>query len=171
MMMVQPMISSNKGQGMPRQHGPRDLALIYAERRLSNWAAWARENREQLGLPTISLLYKAMRRKAVRIKAAAIAIAAMSPEEIARPELTAYGHETRSSIPPSVGEVAEEILEVDEVVANLPPDLHEVIIADYFTYGAIEVRCKQTRWRRARYSQLLECAKYCVFAALSAKPA
>lgn len=155
---------------MARQYGPRDTALVYAERRLSIWAQWARENRDQLGLPTISLLYKAMRRKAVRIRSKATDITA-TPAEIEAVPLTAYGVETRSSIPPTVGEVPEEIMEVDDVVANLRPDLYEVIIADYFTYGPIEVRCKQTKWRRARYLQLLESAKYCVFVALSAKPA
>lgn len=143
---------------------PRDIALIYAERRLSAWSGWARESREQLGLPPISLIYKAMRRKAERIRTQQIAHGALVERA-----LTASGHETRSCIPPTIGDVPEAIAEVDAVVAELRPPLNRVITADYFTYGPIEVRCKETPWGRARYLQLLESAKYCVFVALNAR--
>jgi hypothetical protein len=135
----------------------RDAGLIYAENRLRAWAKWARHNRETLGYPTISLLYTAMRMRLV---------------SAARGEggaLTANGRGTASHTPTADGgDECSIFVAVDTVVAKLPKDLHDVIIADYFTYGPIEVRCKKTRWRRARYSQLLECAKYSVFAALAA---
>lgn len=135
----------------------RAAALIYAENRLFPWAAWARNNRETLGLPTISMLYKAMKQRS-------------KPVGRARDvHLTARGNGTRSMQPITVGEVPEAVAEVDLVVARLPEDLHEVLVADFFTYGPIEVRCRATRWKRARYSQLLECAKYAVFASLMAK--
>jgi hypothetical protein len=69
----------------------------------------------------------------------------------------------------TVKDAPEAVMEVDAVVIKLPKDLHEVIVADYFTYGPIEVRAKKTRWKRARYCQLLECAKYSVFAALDSR--
>jgi hypothetical protein len=134
----------------------RDSALIYAENRLAPWAKWAKEHREALGFPTISLLYKAMRQKAVQLKAC--------PQGI-----TANGSQTLSFRPLEVGEIPVAIAEVDHVVAGLPTDLHTVIVADYFTYGPIEVRCQATRWRRARYSQLLESAKYAVFVSLASR--
>lgn len=135
----------------------RDSALLYAEVRLHSWANWARENRGTLGFPTISLLYKAMKSKSERIRT------------ISHGELTAKGTQTPSFIPEPVRHVPEAVSEVDRVVATLPKDLHDVIIADYFTYGPIEVRAKATRWRRARYSQLLEAAKYSVFVALDSR--
>lgn len=151
---------------MPKPNGPRAAALIFAENRLKPWADWARENRAGLGFPTISLLYKAMQMKWVEVKEKRAHVVA--PEHRGTGHLTARGKETRSMIPPTIGEVPEAIAEVDAVVAQLPPDLHEVIIADYFTYGSIEVRCKRTKWKRARFSQLLEAAKYCVYTGLLA---
>jgi hypothetical protein len=153
--------------GNGSQNARRDAALIYAEQRLSAWASWAREGRAALGLPSVSTLYKAMRRKAVRIRSKRLEL--NDPEAALGPRLTAHGVETRSFAPHSAGEIPEAIAEVDQVVANLRPDLHEVIIADYFTYGPIEVRCRQTRFRRARYSQLLEAARYSVYASLAAR--
>lgn len=148
---------------------PRDAALIYAENRLFPWAQWAKEHRDALGYATVSLLYKAMQMTKVGvIRGSAYPRARPGPDgtlEIDYP-INADGHETRSMRPLGVGEVSDAIAEVDGVVAALPRDLHEVIIADFFTYGCIEVRCKQTRFKRARYSQLLESAKYAVYAAL-----
>jgi hypothetical protein len=145
----------------------RSTAILYAERRLTDWAKWARDNRSGLGYPTISTLYKAMRERLEPGKGT-WAVPKLKPNELP-PSLTAMGKETRSFIPPTVDEAPEAIMEVDVVVVKLPKDLHEVIIADYFTYGPIEVRAKKTRWKRARYSQLLECAKYSVFAALDSR--
>lgn len=150
--------------GKPRA---RSTAVLYAERRLSEWAKWAKENRCSLGYPTISTLYRAMRERLEPGKGAWI-VPKLKPNELP-PLLTAMGKATRSMIPPTVGEAPEAIMEVDAVVIKLPHDLHEVIVADYFTYGPIEVRAKQTKWKRARYSQLLECAKYSVFAALDSR--
>lgn len=141
----------------------RAAALVYAENRLFPWARWARENREKLGVPTVSLLYKAMQAKSVHLKKIPSNVIPL------REGLTATGRETRSFRPTTVGEVPEAIVETDEAVGALPPDLHTVLIADFFTYGPIEIRCKKTRWKRARYSQLLESAKYAVFAHLMAK--
>lgn len=139
---------------------PRDSALIYAENRLRPWAAWARENRAGLGYPTIALLYKAMRQKAVPLK---------ERRAVNHGRFTARGTETHSFLPQTIGEVPEAIMEVDAVVAALPRDLHTVIIADFFTYGPIEERCRRTPWKRARYSQFLEAAKYAVYTALASR--
>jgi hypothetical protein len=135
----------------------RDSALLYAEGRLSCWARWARDNRDSLGFPTTSLLYKAMRQKSERIKA------------LNHGRITARGTETVSFTPNYVPEAPEAIAETDRIVAQLPRDLNVVIIADYFTYGPIEVRAGATPWRRARYCQLLEAAKYAVYVSLDAR--
>ena len=142
---------------IPVRTRARDSALVYAENRLVPWAKWAKEHRQALGFPTISLLYKAMRQKSVQMKNGE------------GEHLTANGAQTLSFRPIAVGDIPQPIAEVDHVVATLPPDLHTVIIADYFTYGPIEVRCATTRWRRARYSQLLESAKYAVFVSLASR--
>lgn len=147
---------------------PRDSALIYAENRLYPWAKWAKENRDALGYPTISLLFKAMQITKIGIvRGAAYPVA--DEHCVVHYPINAEGRETRSLSPPATGEPPEAIAEVDMVVAKLPRDLHDVLIADFFTYGPIEVRCKVTRFRRARYSQLLEAAKYAVYAALSSR--
>jgi hypothetical protein len=145
----------------------RSTAVLYAEKRLTEWAKWARDNRGNLGYPTISTLYKAMRERLEPGKGT-WAVPKLKPNELP-PLMTAMGKETRSMIPPTVGDAPETVMEVDSVVIKLPKDLHEVIVADYFTYGPIEVRAKKTRWKRARYSQLLECAKYSVYAALDSR--
>lgn len=145
----------------------RSTAVLYAEKRLSDWAKWARDHREGLGYPTISTLYKAMKERLEPGKEA-WKVPKVKPNELP-PLLTAMGKETRSYLPPTIDDAPEAVMEVDAVVVKLPKDLHEVIIADYFTYGPIEVRAKKTRWKRARYSQLLECAKYSVFAALDSR--
>jgi hypothetical protein len=145
----------------------RSTAVLYAEKRLTDWSKWARENREGLGYPTISTLYKAMSMRLEPGKGTA-KVPKLRPNQLP-PSLTAMGVETRSLIPPTVGEAPEAVMEVDAVVVRLPKDLHDVIIADYFTYGPIELRAKKTKWKRARYSQLLECAKYSVFAALDSR--
>jgi len=148
----------------------RAAALIYAENRLFPWARWARENREAIGLPTISLLYQAMQSSKIGvIRGSASPVA--DENGIIHYPINADGRQTRSFRQTPVGEVPEAIVEVDMVVAKLPSDLHKVLIADFFTYGPIEVRCKQTPWRRARYSQLLESAKYAVYMGLMSLPA
>lgn len=152
----------------PQKRTARDSALIYAENRLAPWAKWAKEHRQALGYPTISLLFKAMQMTKVGIIRGRAEPKADEHGEIDYP-INADGHETRSMRPPTVGEAPEAIAEVDVVVAGLPKDLHAVIIADYFTYGPIEARCRATRWKRARYSQLLESAKYAVFVSLASR--
>jgi hypothetical protein len=145
----------------------RSAAVLYAERRLSDWAKWARDHRGGLGYPTVSTLYKAMRARLEPGKGT-WKVPMVKPNELP-PLLTAIGRETRSFTPPTIDEAPDAVMEVDAVVVRLPKDLHEVIIADYFTYGPIEVRAKQTRWKRARYCQLLECAKYSVYTALDSR--
>lgn len=145
----------------------RCTEILYAEKRLDVWAKWSKKNRQSLGYPTISTLYKAMKERAEPIRMT-WRVAKLKPEEIP-PMLTAQGNGTRSMIPQTVEEAPIEVREVEAVVIRLPNDLHAVVIADYFTYGPIEVRAAQTKWKRARYSQLLESAKYFVFAALDKK--
>lgn len=164
---AEPELSAMKYLGREKSRA-RDAALIYAENRLAPWAKWAKDHRQALGYPSVSLLFKAMRMTKVGIIRGRAEPEADEHGEITYP-INANGHETRSMRPLTVGEVPEAIAEVDIVVAKLPKDLHTVIVADYFTYGPIEVRCKQTRWKRARYSQLLESAKYSVFAALASR--
>jgi hypothetical protein len=139
------------------QPKPRDTALLYAERRLRVWSDWAKDNHHGLGYPSVSTIYKAMRQKSEQIKRNA-------PPRM----LTAYAVATRPASVPEP-DVPDSIREVDIAVAQLPQDLRTVIMADCFTYGPIEVRAKQTRWKRARYSQLLECAKYSVFCWLASR--
>lgn len=141
----------------------RPTALLYAEKRLSAWASWAKANRERLGLPTISLIYKAMRERSEPARRS-WRVPKLAPDE--SPQLlTAIGRQSRSMMPLTV-DCPDHIAEVDAAVIRLPADLHTVIMTDYFSYGPIEVRAKQTRWKRARYSQLLESAKYSVFCSL-----
>lgn len=153
----------------PEPTKARAAALIYAENRLFPWAKWARENRETLGHPTISLLYQAMRSTKVGV-IRGCATPTADEHGVVHYPINADGRATRSFRATPVGEVPEAIVEVDGVVAQLPPDLHEVLVADFFTYGPIEVRCKATRWKRARYSQLLESAKYAVYMGLVSLP-
>lgn len=152
------------------QSKARSSALIYAESRLVAWRDWARDNRGTLGYPTRSLLYQAMQSSKV-----GVIRGTAHPEErveddgqrVVHYPINADGKETRSSRPVElIGDPPAEIIEVDMIVARLPADLKQVIIADYFTPGPIEVRCKKTRWRRARFFQLLESAKYAVFVQL-----
>lgn len=151
---------------MDRPKRSRPTALLYAEERLRVWADWSKQHRSSLGYPTISMLYKAMRQKAKPIESK------KKQEELLKregPRYTAQGAETITYMEPKVGEPPESVAEVEAVVTRLPADLHTVIIADYFTYGPIEVRAKQTKWKRARYSQLLESAKYAVWSALDSR--
>lgn len=135
--------------------------LVYAERRLSAWAEWAKQHRDGLGYPSMSLLYRAMREKRGPVEAKKKAA-----DEVA---LTARGTEMRVSVERKVGEIPDAVAEVDVVVSRLPHDLRVVICVDYFAYGPIEARAKKTRWKRARYSQLLESAKYAVYTALDSR--
>ncbi len=155
---------------VPEKRERRATAVVYAEARLNAWASWAREHRAALGYPSVSLLYKVLRRKAMRLPAL---VEHPRLDRFDKPIglLTAKGTETLSFRPRDVGEVPEAIAEVDAAVASLPDDLHSVLMADYFTPGPIEVRAKGTRWKRARYSQLLECAKYAVYMALATRNA
>lgn len=156
-----------ESSALPARTQARAAALIYAENRLFPWAKWAKENREVLGHPTISLLYQAMRSSKVGVIRGRAEPTADEHGVVHYP-INADGRATRSFRATPIGEVPEAIVEVDLAVARLPQDLHTVIIADYFTYGPIEVRCRQTRWKRARFSQLLESAKYAVYMALLA---
>jgi hypothetical protein len=154
-------------QVQPRTHA-RDSALIYAENRLSPWARWAKEHRCALGYPTISLLYQAMQRTRVGVMRGSAADPKVDEDGNVEYPLNADGHETRSYRPVSVGEIPEAIREVDVAVAALPRDLRLVVVAEYFTYGPMEQRCRQTRWKLARFRQLLESAKFAVYMALMA---
>jgi hypothetical protein len=154
-----------------RMEGPRsaarDSALVYAESRLAPWAKWAQQHREQIGYPTISLLYKAMQVTKVGIIRGRAYPQADEHGQVEYP-INADGHETRSLRPREIGDVPEAIAEVDTAVAKVPQRPRLVLIADYFTYGPIEERCKRTPYKRARYFQLLEVAKYAVYVQLVA---
>lgn len=148
----------------------RASAVVYAEARLDAWATWAREHRAALGYPKVSMIYKVLRRKAMRL-GSQVDLPRVGMGDRPLGFLTARGTETVSFKPREVGEVPEAIAEIDSVVATLPADLHAVLMADYFTQGPIEARARATPWKRARYSQLLECAKYAVYMALSTRNA
>lgn len=138
----------------------RPAELTYVEARLHQWASWGRDHRHELGYPSISTLYKAMREKYTPIGLRLTNQAAA---------LTARGKETVVFFEPRVGEVPEAVGEIEVIVNRLPGDLRLVIVTDCFTYGPIEVKAKKTPWRRARYSQLLEAAKYSIYAALDSR--
>jgi hypothetical protein len=151
----------------------RDSALTYSRNRLLAWSKWAKEHREQIGCPTISLLYKAMQMTKVGIvrgTAYPRAISGKDGTQYIEYPINADGHATRSMRPPAIGEIPVEFEEVDKAVAQVPPKPREVGIAHYFTYGPIEDRVKQTPYKRARYLQLLETFEYSVFVALQAAP-
>ena len=149
----------------------RDSALTYSRNRLLAWSKWAKEHRDQIGYPTISLLYRAMQMTKVGIVRGTAYPRAVSDgngaQHIEYP-INADGHATRSMRPPTIGEVPSEFVEVDEAVAEVPAKPRQVGIAHYFTYGPIEERVKQTPYKRARYMQLLETFEYSVFVALKA---
>lgn len=163
-----PRRAARPGVGAKRDR--RSSAVVYAEVRLDAWAAWAREQRTALGYPKVSMIYKVLRRKAMRL-GSQVDLPWVEKNDRPLGFLTARGTETVSFKPRDVGEVPEAIAEIDAVVATLPDDLHAVLMADYFANGPIEVRASVTPWKRARYSQLLECAKYAVYMALSTRNA
>lgn len=136
----------------------RDAALVMADKRLAAWSDWAKSNRQVLGYPTISSLFRAM----MECKRAKMPDMADMAEGKIR---TAQGHQTPSFREDAVF-VPEPIAEVDAVVARLPRPLERVITANYFTYGPIEVRAKAAGLKRARFFQLLESAKYAVWVGL-----
>jgi hypothetical protein len=147
----------------------RDAALIYSRNRLLAWSKWAKEHREQIGYPTVSLLYKAMQMTKVGIvrgTAYPRAVSGKDGKQHIEYPINADGHATRSLRPPTIGDVPIEFVEVDEAVAGVPSKPREVGIAHYFTYGPIEDRVKVTPYKRARYMQLLETFEYTVFVGL-----
>lgn len=136
----------------------RDASLLMAERRLTIWAAWAKQHRQVLGYPTVSSLFRAMmdcKRSKMHD------MAEMAEGKI----ITAQGKQALSFREDATF-VPEPIAEVDAVVARLPRPLERVITANYFTYGPIEVRAKAAGLKRARFFQLLESAKYSVWVGL-----
>ena len=150
---------------------PRDPVLIEAERRLLAWAKWAKDNRESIGYSTVSTLYRAMMTTKVGIiRGGAIADARVvdptaKTVEVRYPQ-GADGVETRSFRPPEVLDAPPQIMQTDRAVARIPAKPRKVLIVDYFARGSIEERCRETPYKRARYLQLLETAKYAVYMAL-----
>ena len=150
----------------------RSEALVYAEARLRPWANWIRDSRESLGFPTISLLYKAMRQKTVRLRRDPNSNPMSKNADHTKmggPEFTAIGKETRSFKPNTVAEPTEAVADVDAVVNTLPKELREVVVADFFVYGPIETRARSLGLRKATYSALLRAAKYSVYTGLASK--
>ena|ERR1700683_5602841 len=134
----------------------RDAALVIIDKRLDVWATWAKSHRQGLGYPTISSLFLVMmdsRRKLL--------------EDLVEIHITAQGKETRDFRDSENLHIPEPISEIDHVVARLPRPLERVITANYFTYGPIEVRANAAGLKRARFSQLLEAAKYSIWVGLN----
>lgn len=149
----------------------RDAALVFAEQRLNTWARWAKDNRTSVGYPSISTLYRAMMTTKVGIiRGGGIAdpkVIDPSAENVqVRYAQGAEGVETRSFRPAEVLDAPAEVMAVDRAVAQVPAKPRQVLIAHYFSYGPIEERCRKTPYKRARYLQLLEVAKYAVYMAL-----
>jgi hypothetical protein len=138
----------------------RDASLLLADKRLAIWADWAKQNRQVLGYPTISSLFRVMM-DSKRLKLKDLA------ELAAGRIITAQGKQALSFREEATF-VPDAIAEVDRVVARLPRPLERVITANYFTYGPIEARAKAAGHKRARFSQLLEAAKYAVWVGLEA---
>ena len=141
---------------MPRS--PRETAIIYAETRLEPWGKWSRDSANSLGLPRVSIIHKIIRRKLVR---------GISRNKF---KVTAKGKETLSFRPRTIGAAPEAVTEVDKAVATLPENLQTVLKVEYIDYRNVrlEDRCAAAGLGRRRYGQLLECAKYAIFVALSA---
>ncbi len=136
----------------------RETELVIVERRLSEWADWAKRHRQVLGYPSISALFRIM------MDSKRVLLPSMA--EMAEGHLiSAHGKQTQSFREDSVF-VPEAIAEVDSAVAKLPRKLERVITANYFTYGCREIRAKAAGLKVARFKQLLEAAKYSVWAAL-----
>lgn len=151
----------------PERTKARDSSLIYARNRLLAWSKWAKENRQELGCPTISSLFRHMQATKVGvIRGHAYPVA--DKHGVIHYPINAQGKGTQSFRPQSIGEVPIEFLEVDVAVAEVPAKPREVGIAHYFTYGPLEERVKETPYKRARYLQLLESFEYSVYVALKA---
>lgn len=135
----------------------RQTAIVYAETRLEPWGKWSRDSAEALGLPKVSIIHKIMRRKLIR---------GLSKN---KNKMTAKGKETLSFRPKTIGEATEAVAEVDKSVAVLPSNLQLILKVEYVDYrnARIEDRCAAAGLARRRYGQLLECAKYAIFAALA----
>lgn len=143
----------------------RDSALVYARNRLLAWSKWAKEHRQELGLPTVSALYKAMQMQKVGIVRGTAYPTADEHGDVDYP-INADGRETRSFRPITSAEIPEAFLEVERAVAKVPQRLRDVGVAYYFTYGPLEERVKKTGHRRTQFLHLLECFDYAVYIAL-----
>lgn len=168
----EPTISHWDGRGFVPISKERSDALIYVENRLQPWANWIRDSRAVLGYPTVSLLYKAMRRKAVRLRRAKIGANPMARKTdhslLGGPELTVLGSETRSFRPTEEVDPPAPVLEVDRAVSTLAPELRSVLVANYFVYGSIQNRAEACALKVATFSTRLRAAKYSVYSALMA---
>lgn len=136
------------GNQMGSKKMEREQELVEVDKRLAEWAKWAKTHRQALGYPTISSLFRVMmdsRRKKLS-------------DTIFPP--TAQGKEKKNFRDTESHFIPERIAEVDSAVAKLPRMLERVITANYFTYGPIEVRAKSIGLKRGRFSQYLEAAKY-----------
>jgi hypothetical protein len=140
---------------MPKSQ--REAAVLYAETRLEPWGKWSRGNSEGLGLPRVSIIHKIMRRKLIR---------GLSKN---KQRLSAKGKETLSFRPRTVGSMPDAVSEVDLAVAALSPNLQIILKIEYIHLrnAPAEDRCAAAGIGRRRYGQLLECAKYSIYAALN----
>lgn len=140
---------------MPKS--PRETAIIYAETRLEPWGKWSRDSAASLGLPRVSIIHKIMRRKLIR---------GLSKN---KSKMTAKGKETLSFRPATVDTATEAVAEVDAAVSRLAQNLQIILKIEYVESpnSLISERCAKAGISRRRYGELLECAKYSIFAALN----
>lgn len=137
-------------------------AIAYADSRLSQWGQWARSQPEYLGYPRLSLIYKVLRRRAKRLGK----ICHLVDERIIG--LTARGTETRSLRPRLVGEVPQEIAQVDRAVAVLPAIQRQVVRIEYLTSEeSVEVKAMLSNMVIVDYRRILRRAKLAISAYLS----
>lgn len=115
----------------------RDLVVVEAERQLEAWSIWARESG----------------------RATEYAIV-LSPRRDHR--LTAQGREKRV-FQEIAGQVPPLVAAVDKSVARLPERLRRIVGANYFMDANIGRKARAIGMKRARFSQLLEAAKYSVW--------
>lgn len=153
------------------QSDQRSSAVVYAEVRLDAWATWAREYRGALGYPKVSMIYKVLRRKSMRL-GGFVERPCLGKEDRPIGLLTAKGSETVSFKPREVGDVPEAIAQIDRVVATMDRVLRRIIQIEYLTSSdlATEQKALTAGMQTSQYRTLLRKAKRAVASALEVLP-